>query len=116
MKHSSIYLRFIQLVKALESAQALPALAPIEQKLLEIITIANVKQERLSVKDLMSDSEVASPATIHKHIHSMVDKGWIYLAPTEDARRKQLMLTDATMKHFDKLSVAMTKAIKLANR
>jgi DNA-binding MarR family transcriptional regulator len=111
MKNSSIYLRFIQLVKVLESAQPLAALAPIEHQLLEIIAIANTKQERLSVKDLMADSEVASPATIHKHIHSMVDKGWIYLAPTEDARRKQLMLTDATMKYFDKLGVAITKAV-----
>ena len=111
MKNSSIYLRFIQLVKVLESAQPLAALAPIEHQLLEIIAIANTKQERLSVKDLMADSEVASPATIHKHIHAMVDKGWIYLAPTEDARRKQLMLTDATMKYFDKLGVAITKAV-----
>lgn len=116
MKHSAIYLRFIQLVKALESVQVLPALEPIEHKLLEIIAIATIKQQRLSVKDLMGDSEVASPATIHKHIHAMVDKGWIYLAPTKDARRKQLMLTEATMRHFDKLSVAMTKAIAVKSR
>ena len=112
MKHVPIYLRFIQLVNALESAQSLPGLEPIEHKLLEIITIANTNHERLSVKDLMGYSEVASPATMHKHIHAMVDKGWIYLAPTEDARRKQLMLTDATMRYFNKLGTAMTKATK----
>jgi len=112
MKHSAIYLRFIELMKALESTQPLPALAPIEQKLLEIITIANTKEQRLSVKDLMGDSDLASPATIHKHIHAMVEKGWIRLAPTEDARRKQLVLTNATMRYFSKLGTAMTKATK----
>ena len=110
MKHASIYLRFIQLVNALESAQSLSGLEPIERTLLNIITLANVNQERLSVKDLMAYSEVASPATMHKHIHTMVDKGWIHLAPTEDARRKQIMLTQAAMRHFDKVGVALTKA------
>jgi len=110
MKHAPIYLRFIQLVHALESAQPLPGLEPIERTLLEIITIANTNRERLSVKDLMGYSEIASPATMHKHIHAMVDKGWIDLAPTEDARRKQIILTQASMKHFDKVGAAMTKA------
>ena len=111
MKYASIYLRFIQLVNALESTQPLPKLAPIERRILAIITISNANQERLSVKDLMGYSEVASPAAMHKHIHSMVDKGWIYLALTEDARRKQLLLTNQTMRHFDKLGIALTKAV-----
>ena len=113
MRHSDIYLRFIQLAKALESDQVLPKLEPIEQQLLEIVTIANTKRKRLSVKDLMAMSEVASPATIHKHMHEMVAKGWIYSAPTEDARRRQVMLTDATIKHYDKLGTALTKATML---
>lgn len=58
----------------------------------------------------MGYSEIASPATMHKHIHAMVDKGWIDLAATEDARRKQIVLTKATMKYFDKVGAAITKA------
>ena len=107
---SEMYLRFIHLVKIIESAQALPLLEPIEQKILEIISLKNIKGERLSVKDLMSYAALASPATMHKHIHAMVDKGWIFLALTEDARRKQLMISKAAIKHFDKLGVAMKKA------
>ena len=108
---SDMYLRFIHIVKTIESAQALPLLEPIEQKILEIVSLKNMNEERLSVKDLMSYAEIASPATMHKHIHAMVDKGWILLAPTEDARRKQLMISNATIKHFDKLGNAMKKAV-----
>ena len=108
---SEMYLRFIHIVKTIESAQALPLLEPIEQKILEIVSLKNRNEERLSVKDLMSYSELASPATMHKHIHSMKDKGWIFLAPTEDTRRKQLMMTTAAIKHYDKLGNAMKKTV-----
>ena len=108
---SEMYLRFIHLVKTIEATQPLPLLEPIEQKILEVICIKNINEERLSVKDLMSYAELASPATMHKHIHSMVDKGWVFLAPTEDARRKQLTISNATIKHFYKLGNAMKKAV-----
>ena len=51
---------------------------------LEIVAIINTRYERLSVKDLMSHSEIGSPATIHQYIHAMVDKGWIRLTRSEE--------------------------------
>jgi DNA-binding MarR family transcriptional regulator len=112
MKTSQIYLRFIQLVKNIESAQSLPILEPIELALLDVVSLKTIQQQRLSVKDLMGYSQIASPATMHKHIHAMIDKGWIFLVPTEDARRKQIVLTNAALKHFDRLGNAIIKAVK----
>lgn len=39
-------------------------------------------------------------------------KGWIMLADTEDARRKQIELTQAALLYFDQLSDCMVKAAK----
>ena len=112
MKIQKIYLRFLELTNLLEQSSSLPLLEPIEKRILEIIAKANFKNERLSVKDMMAKSEIAAPATIHKNIHLLVKKRWIYLEDTEDARRKQLQITSEGMRYFAKLGVAVQKSIK----
>ena len=49
---------------------------------------------------------------MHKNIHLLVKKRWIYLEDTEDARRKQLQITSEGMRYFAKLGVAVQKSIK----
>ncbi len=92
----------------------LPALEPLEARILELVAYAHQTQERLSVKDLMGRSDLGSPAMLHGRLKSMREKGWILLAETEDARRKQLELTQAALLHFDKLSRCMVLAVKKA--
>ncbi len=115
-KPTSTYLRFLHLAKAIKDVPALPGLEPLEEKILEIIADVHVTKARLSVKDLMNKSELGSPAMLHGRLQSMRDKGWIALAPTEDARRKQLELTPASLQHFEKLSQIMTKAMKISRK
>jgi hypothetical protein len=111
---ADIYLRFLQLAEAVRGLPSLPALEPLEERILEIIAHARLKQERLSVKDLMGKRELGSPAMLHGRLKSMREKGWILLAETEDARRKQLELSKAALTHFDKLSKCILKAAKQA--
>ncbi|MFM7227870.1 MAG: winged helix-turn-helix domain-containing protein [Betaproteobacteria bacterium] len=111
---ADIYLRFIQLAEAVRHLPALPALEPLEARILELIALARQTHERLSVKDLMGKRELGSPAMLHGRLKSMREKGWILLADTEDARRKQLELTQAALIHFDKLSKCMVQAVKKA--
>ncbi len=112
MKTKEIYMRFLELAKALEKTGTLPLLEPVEKKMLGIIALANYNKERLSVKDMMAKEEISSPATIHKNIHSMIDKGWIYLEETSDGRRWQLQITNECMSYFSKLGMAIKKSIK----
>jgi hypothetical protein len=58
----------------------------------------------------MAQRELSSPATIHTRLKSMRQKGWILLADTEDARRKQIELSEAAHKHFEKLSACIVQA------
>ncbi|HWT35473.1 MAG TPA: winged helix-turn-helix domain-containing protein [Paraburkholderia sp.] len=109
---ADIYLRFLQLTEALRGLPTLPALDPLEEKILEFVARATQKSDRLSVRDMMAQSELGSPATLHARITSMREKGWLALSDTEDARRKQIDLTPAALKHFDRLAEAFAKASK----
>lgn len=111
-KLADVYLRFIQLSEALRDLPSLPPLEPLEERILMIVATARQSQERLSVKDLMGMSDLGSPAMLHGRLKSMREKGWIFLAETEDARRKQLELTRDALAHFDKVARCMLKAVK----
>jgi hypothetical protein len=112
LRPADIYFRFLQLTETVRGLPALPPLEPLESRILELIVYARQKKERLSVKDLMGKRQLGSPAMLHGRLASMRVKGWIMLEDTEDARRKQLVLTKAALTHFDKLSRLMVQAIK----
>ena len=109
---ADIYLRFLQLAEAIRGLPSLPALEPLEERILELIARMSQENERLSVRDMMAKDELGSPATIHSKLKSMRAKGWIMLTDTEDARRKQIELTQAALLHFDKLSKCLLQAAK----
>jgi len=109
---ADIYLRFLQLTEALRGLPSLPALDPLEEKILEFIARMIQQNERLSVRDLLAQSELGSHSTLHARITSMRQKGWIVLNDTVDTRRKQIALTPAAMGHFDRLAEAFAKAAK----
>ena len=112
LRPSEVYFRFLQLSETIRGHPALPALVPLECRILELIIYARQKKEGVSVKDLIGKRELGSPVMLHSCLVSMRVKGWIMLEDTEDARRKQLVLTKAALTHFDKLSRLMPQTIK----
>ena len=111
---ADIYLRFLQLAEALRGLPSLPALDPLEERILALVAKAGRAEERLSVRDMMGKSELGAPATVHNRLKSMREKGWIMLTDTADSRRKQIELTQAALQHFDRLSQCMVNATKTA--
>lgn len=109
---ADIYLRFLQLSEAIRGLPALPPLDPLEERMLTWVARTTTAGERLSVRDMMGKDEFGAPATIHARLKSMREKGWIVLADTEDARRKQLELTDAALQHFARLSQCLVQAAR----
>lgn len=109
---ADIYVRFLQLAEALRGLPSLPALDPLEERILALVARAGQDQDRLSVRDMMAKTELGSPATLHSRLKSMREKGWIMLSDTEDTRRKQIELTQAALLHFDKLSKCLVQAAK----
>jgi hypothetical protein len=111
-RSADVYLRFLQLSEAIRGLPALPPLDPLEERILAWIARAAQQGDRLSVRDMMGQEEFGAPATIHSRLKSMRTKGWITLADTEDARRKQIELTRGALDHFARLSQCMVKAAK----
>ena len=109
---SDVYLRFLQLVEAIRGLPSLPALDPLEERILGLVARAGEQAERLSVRDMMAKEQLGAPATIHTRLKSMRAKGWIMLSDTEDSRRKQIELTQGAMNYFEKLSKCMVQATK----
>src|SRR3546814_20295959 len=104
---ADIYLRFLSLAEAL---CGLPTLDPLEERILSLVARKVQEASRLSVRDIMAIDSLGSPATIHSRLKSMRKKGWIELVDTEDSRRKQVSLTSASLRPFDKLSTSTPKA------
>ena len=111
---ADVYLRFLQLSEAIRGLPSLPPLDPLEERILAWVARSAREGGRLSVRDMMGHDEFGAPATIHARLKSMRGKGWIMLADTEDARRKQVELTEAAMQHFARLSRCLVKAAKEA--
>lgn len=109
---ADVYLRFLQLAQAIRGLPSLTPLDPLEERILALVARAGQNRERLSVRDMMDKAELGAPTTIHGRLKSMREKGWILLADTEDSRRKQLELTPAALRHFDRLSHCLVKAAK----
>ncbi|MDB5899820.1 MAG: hypothetical protein JWP22_2179 [Ramlibacter sp.] len=109
---ADVYLRFLQLSEAIRGLPSLPPLDPLEERILAWVARAGRNEERLSVRDMMARQEFGAPATIHARLKSMREKGWILLADTEDARRKQIELTRAALQHFARLSRCLVQAAK----
>jgi len=107
---ADIYLRFLQLREMLRGLPSLPPLDPLEERILSWIAKASLEQKRISVRGMMAHDEFGSPATVHGRLKSMRRKGWIMLTDTEDARRKQIELTQAALLYFDQLSDCMRRA------
>ena len=110
--NADLYLRFLQLAEAIRGLPSLPPLDPLEERILSWVARAAQQKERLSVRDMMAREEFGAPATIHGRLKSMREKGWITLADTEDARRKQVALTKDAVKHFERLSKCMVQAMR----
>ena len=104
------YLDFLCLRRSLREATSLPALDPLEERLGEMIALASASGQRFSVSELINTQELGSPTTLHMRLTSLRAKGWIQLAYTKDARRRQLQLTADGLNYMDKLAKCMMKA------
>lgn len=109
---ADIYIRFLRLAEALNGLPSLPSLDPLEERILTFIALASREDRSLSVRDVMGADDIGSPATLHARLKSMREKGWLVLVDTEDGRRKNVVLTQSALKHFDRLSECLVEATK----
>ncbi|NBO82218.1 MAG: MarR family transcriptional regulator [Betaproteobacteria bacterium] len=77
----------------------------ISQRLLEWISLRNLRADPLHVQEIVLKSEIASPATIHKSIALLEERGLITVnIDPHDSRRRIVLITAHAEKLLHKLS------------
>lgn len=103
---SMAYLRLLNLVAAIQRRQ--PALDPIEERLLNRMATAWHRGEKVSVTEAMAAQDGLAPATVHRRLKCLRDKGLITLATDEhDQRLRYIEPTPQALRYFAELDACL---------
>ncbi len=108
----SPYLRFLNLLDAIDRINPGKKLDFIEESLLNKIVLASVANQSVLVGDLISLSDLGSQATLHGRVKNLSAMGYIKMAANEDGRKKQVLPTKMALKRYEDISKCLEKAAK----
>lgn len=108
---SSTYLKFLNLVQAVRALPSFPAMDPVEEKLLNLFALAWHNGKPLSVVEAMGIAQDVSPATVHRRISTLREKGLIaFDMDDKDNRIKYIVGTDTSNAYFAHLGRCLGQA------
>ena len=111
---SPSYIRFLNLLDALDRINPGKKLDAIEESLLDkIVNCAHLKESVL-VGDLISLAELGSQATLHGRLKNLSAMGYIKMASNTDGRKKEVLPTKLAIKRYEEISECLEKAAKSA--
>jgi len=97
----NVYLRFLQLAKAIQSLPESPLLDANENALLEAIAVHWYEERPMTVREAIGLAHLGSPATLHKRITRLRAKDLVQtFNQADDQRAKYLIPTDKTLAMF----------------
>ena len=109
---SSPYIKFLNLIDAIDRINPGKKLDCIEESLLDkIVTYAHAKQSIL-VGDLISITDLGSQATLHGRLKNLSAMGYIKMAANADGRKKEVVPTKMAIKRYEEISKCLEKAAK----
>lgn len=113
MPTSQIYLRFLNLIHAIDEGEHAPAMDLDAKKLLEVIAVHHAQEKPLTVTDAMAMNSIASPATIHRKLDQLRELGMIdTVFQGKNRRTKFLVPTQTAHDYFEKIGRAMQQALQ----
>lgn len=112
METKQIYMRFLNLLHALEGGDQAPAMDLEAKKILEVIAVHEANKTPLTVTAAMALSHIASPATIHRKLDVLRELGMIdTVFEGKNRRTKYLVPTQTAHDYFDSVGKVMTQAL-----
>ena len=106
------YLRFLNLIDAIDRMNPGKKLDFIEEDLLDKIVLASYAKKMILVGDLISLSELGSQATLHGRLKNLSAMGYIKMAANVDGRKKEVVPTKMAFKRYEEISKCLEKAVK----
>jgi len=115
MDSKQIYLRFLNLIHALDGGANAPVMDLDAKKLLEVIAVRHAAEKPLTVTDAMALNAIASPATIHRKLDQLRELGMIdTVFEGKNRRTKFLVPTQMAHDYFHKVGQVMQEAMAQA--
>jgi hypothetical protein len=111
---SSCYIRFLNLIDALDRINPGKKLDSIEESLLDKIILSFDAKQTILVGDLISLSELGSQATLHGRLKNLSAMGYIKMAANEDGRKKEVVPSKMAIKRYEEISKCLAKAAKVS--
>ena len=112
--NTSAYIKFLNLIDAIDRINPGKKLDCIEESLLnKIVSCAQAKQAIL-VGDLISLADLGSQATLHGRLKNLNALGYIKMAANADGRKKEVLPTKLALKRYEEISKCLEKAVKAA--
>ena len=109
---SSCYIRFLNLIDALDRMNPGKELDSTEESLLDKIVLSFHAKQAILVGDLISISDLGSQATLHGRLKNLSAMGYIKMAVNEDGRKKEVVPTKIALKRYEEISKCLEKAAK----
>ena len=106
------YLRFLNLIDAIDRMNPGKKLDCTEEDLLDKIVLASHAKKVILVGDLISLSELGSQATLHGRLKNLSAMGYIKMAANVDGRKKEVVPTKMAFKRYEEISKCLEKAVK----
>jgi len=108
------YLRFLNLIDAIDRIALGKKLDCTEESLLNTVVLSFHAKKPVLVGDLISLSALGSQATLHGRLKTLSAMGYIKMAANEDGRKKEVIPTKLALKRYEELSKCLEKAVKSA--
>ncbi|MBU3621298.1 hypothetical protein [Polynucleobacter sp. CS-Odin-A6] len=108
----SYYIRFLNLIDALDRMNPGKKLDSIEESLLDNILLSFHAKQSILVGDLISMAEIGSQATLHGRLKNLSAMGYIKMIANEDGRKKEVIPTKSAIKRYEEISKCLEKAVK----
>lgn len=108
---SAIYLRFLNLARAIRELPDAPDLDPVEERLLNLFASVWYHDQKITVLQAMGMSSDISSTTAHRRLKSLRAKGMISLAADEtDNRVKYVQPTALANRYFAQMGQCIEQA------
>ena len=112
MNSKQIYMRFLNLIHALDGDVNAPQMDLDAKKLLEVVSVRHDLGKPLTVTEAMALGHIASPATIHRKLDQLRELGMIdSVFEGKNRRTKYLVPTQAAHDYFNAVGEAMKNAV-----
>lgn len=112
MKKSDVYVRFLNLARALEVSEYALLDANLKH-LFQYVVLRIDNEQTTTVTELIQTKILGSPATIHSRIQRLIQLGYfILMVDSSDARIKHVVLGGKGEEYIESLSQTFTSLLR----